>query len=53
MTWVMSQGRGLVALGVPRASKKKFFFGKPGHVAYQNDGDVTKCKNRMQVKFSP
>ena len=47
--WVMPQGWDCGALGVPRGSKKIFFF-KHGHVVYQIDGDDK--QNRIQVKFS-
>ena len=46
---VMPQGWDFGALGVPRGSKKFFFF-KHGHVVYQIDGDDE--QKRMQVKFS-
>ena len=45
---VMSQGRDLGALGVPRGSKNFFF--KHCHVAYPMVEDDE--QNRMQVKFS-
>ena len=48
VAWVMPQGSDLGALGVPRGSKKCFFF-KDGHVVNQIDGDDE--QNRMQVKF--
>ena len=47
VAWVMPQGWGFGALGVPRGSQ---FFFKHGHVAYQIDGDAK--QNRMQVTFS-
>ena len=49
VTLVMPQGWDFEALGVPRGSKKIFFF-KHGHVAYQIDRDDK--QNKMQVKFS-
>ena len=38
VAWVMPQGSDLGTLGVPRGSKKNFFF-RHGHVAYQINGD--------------
>ena len=49
VAWIMPQGWDFGALGVPKGSKKIFFF-KHGHVAYQIDGDDK--QNRMQVTFS-
>ena len=49
VAWVMPQGWDFGALGVPKGSKKIFFF-KHGHVAYQIDGSDK--QNRMQVTFS-
>ena len=46
---LLPQGLDFGVLGVPRGSKKIFFF-KHGHVAYQIDRDDE--QNRMQVKFS-
>ena len=43
-------GVGLWGTGGAKGAKKKFFFFKHGHVAYQIDGDDE--QNRMQVKFS-
>ena len=45
VTWVMSQGWHLGALGVPRGAKKI----KHGQVAYQINGDEE--QNRMQLKI--
>ena len=45
--WVMPQGWGFGALGVPRGSTSFF---KHGHVAYQIDGGDE--QNKMQVAFS-
>ena len=47
---VMPQGWDFGVLVMPRGVKKKIFFFKHGHVAYQIDGDDE--LNRMQVKFS-